>query len=120
MRILNYLEAVVGVAALAVVASAAPVTTATFTVVDSGDTVSVTDDNGTGRLLACTPSGESCFFNISPFTGLAGTNSITISYNGIQFPNINAVGITLLEPGTGKVSDTLTLTDTSGTHGSKT
>jgi hypothetical protein len=120
MRILNYLQGVLGVAALAVVANAAPVTTATFTVVDSGDTVSVTDDNSTGRLFACTPAVESCFFNISPFTGLGGTNSITISYNGIVFTNINAVGINLLEPGTGAVSDTLTLTDTSGIHGTKT
>ena len=44
----------VGVAALAVVASAAPVTTATFTGVDSGDTVSVTYDGGLRRPLKLT------------------------------------------------------------------
>jgi hypothetical protein len=74
-----------------------------FLINDLTSPVSITDitpGGPTGRLTACTPSGESCFFSIASSQGV--------------LPTFFA-GLEMLEPGTLTVSDTLVQTDTGGT-----
>jgi hypothetical protein len=81
---------------------------ATFTINDLTDTVSVSDTNGSGRLLGVSCNGEGCFFSIF---GLQGpTGFFTVTYNGIQVFELD-----MLEPGSGLVSDIISLSDFNST-----
>ena len=84
-----------------VIGQAGPIIDGEFLINDLTDTVSITDitpGGPTGRLNACAPSGESCFFSIASSQSVLPTSSFG--------------GLEMVEPGSSNISDTLAQTDT--------